>query len=205
MALLNDCSSNYYVTLPACADRFTLSGLLPSTIYHYFIEDKFEHIYHEEVTTDENGTLEVLASDFPDGYFNPYIGSLRMNLMEGFGYCTPVELSICGATFDQIIITFMNGDFSNEINCIGTCQGGVSSNKDSYYLQFTVGVSRMDAGDTVFQDDALKDKIGINVFREGLLQGSTGQNTAVYSSINGTITFTPAVVAGERIIISEIC
>jgi hypothetical protein len=205
MALLNDCSSNYYATLPACTPSFTLSGLEPGTIYHYFIEDKFEHIYHEEVTTDSQGVMTVLASDFPDGFFNPYIGQLKMDIMEGMGYCAPVELTICGATFDRIIISFKDGEFSNEINCIGTCDGGTTPTTGSYYLEFVVGMSRMEGGDTVFQDDLLKEKIGVNVFREGILQGSNGPNTAVYSSINGTITFMPAVEDGERIIISEIC
>lgn len=202
MGLLNDCSSNYYVTLPACTPRFTLTGLEPNTIYHYFIEDKFEHIYHNEVETDGNGTMEVLASDFPDGFFNPYIGQLKMDIMLGMGYCERVPITICGAVFDRIVIRFKDGEFSNEINCIGTCNG-VTPNPDAYYIEFEVGGEEMAAGNTVFQDDAMIGKDGMEVHREGLLQGTTGGNTAVYNPTTGEITFNPAVTTGERIIISE--
>ncbi len=203
MGLLNDCSSNYYVTLPACTPRFTLTGLEPNTIYHYFIEDKFEHIYHEEVTTDDTGTMEVLASDFPDGFFNPYIGALKMDIMVGMGYCERLPITICGATFDRIIIHFKDGVMSNEINCIGTCSDVVPT-PDGYYIEFEVGVSGMMNGQTIFQNDHMKYKIGMEVHREGLLQGTIGVNTAVYNSAEGSITFSPAVTDGERIIISEV-
>jgi hypothetical protein len=203
MALLNDCSSNYYVTLPACTPSFTLSGLEPNTIYHYFIEDKFSHIYHEEVTTDAQGVMTVLAADFPDGFFNPYIGPIVMEIKEGMGYCEPVQLTLCGAAFDRLVITFKDGEFSNEINCIGTCNGN-TPNPDAYFIEFEVGGDEMSAGDTVFQDDLMKDKIGIEIHREGLLQGTTGGNTAIYNAAAGEVTFYPAVVEGERIVISEL-
>jgi hypothetical protein len=127
MALLNDCSSNYYATLPACIESFTIkfpkgtnpeTGLSPNTPYHYFVTDKFGHVYHQEVTTDADSMFEVLADDFPDGFFNPWNGQLIMELKDGMGYCEPVSFIVCGATFDKIVIDFKNGDFSTQIPCI---------------------------------------------------------------------------------------
>ena len=118
MALLNDCSSNYYQTLPACILSFTVGGLTPNTTYHYFIEDKFQHVYHQEVVANAQGIIEVLASDFPAGFFNPYIGKLVMEIMSGVLYCQPVQITVCGEQYDRIVIDFKEGNFSNHIPCI---------------------------------------------------------------------------------------
>lgn len=127
MGLLNDCSANYYATLPACIESFTVKlpksgpsqpGLSPNTPYHYFITDKFGHVYHEEVETDDQSMFTVVAGNFPDGFFNPWNGQLVMEIMEGMGYCEPVGFLVCGYAFDKIVIDFKNGDFSTQIPCI---------------------------------------------------------------------------------------
>ncbi len=59
-------------------------------------------------------------------------------------------------------------------------------------------------GQSIYQSDLIKNKIAVKIFREGLLQSSTGTNNAVYNSPDGTVIFTPVVNNGERIVIVEI-
>lgn len=84
---------------------------------HLFFTDKFDHVYHEEVTTDSSGSFTVYASWFPPGYFNPYMGQLIMEIKEGIGYCAPLQITACEQSYDKIVIEFKNGELPAQIPC----------------------------------------------------------------------------------------
>lgn len=120
MALLNNCSDIYYATLPACIEKFTVKMPfdLRYTTLHYFVTDKFGHVYHDTVDTNEDAVFEVSDDIFPDGFFNPWNGQLIMEIKSGMGYCEPLQLEARGVGYDRIVIDFKNGDFSTQIPCI---------------------------------------------------------------------------------------
>lgn len=104
-----------------------------------------------------------------------------------------------------------NCGFNCGVEFVEDCSGdgGGTSNPcpDKYTIEFTVGGAEMADGDTIYQDDNLKNKTGVEVYREGLFQHTTGANNATYVPATGEIIFTPAVYAGppgERIAIIEI-
>lgn len=119
MSLLNDCSSTLYATLPACTSSFTVKMPVDSryTTIHWFITDKFGHVYHDEAETDGDAVFQVSASAFPAGFFNPYIGPLILEVKQGVGYCDPLEIEACEGGYERVCIQFKEGDFSTQIPC----------------------------------------------------------------------------------------
>lgn len=102
-----------------------------------------------------------------------------------------------------------NCGFNCGIEFIDDCEGGggiVTTCPDKYSIEFKVPSSAMGIGDTIYQDDNL---IGlsngqIEVYREGILQYTTGDT---YYSLNGTtgeVTFSPATTDQERFAIWEV-
>lgn len=120
MAILNDCGEIFYAELPACAPSFTvkLPGLSPNMDYQWYITDKFGHIYSESVTTDTEGAFVVYADDFPDGFFNPFIGYLELEVKSNAYYCVPETFEVCGKEYSQILILFKEGNIPALIPCI---------------------------------------------------------------------------------------
>lgn len=114
------CPPVYYAKVPACVESFSvkLPGLVPNTQYYYFIEDKFGTVYFKEAATDSEGVFVVSATDFPAGYFNPWIGLLTMEIKRNAMYCEPEIFEVCGQEYHQIGIHFVAGDFPAEIPCI---------------------------------------------------------------------------------------
>lgn len=100
-----------------------------------------------------------------------------------------------------------NCGFNCGIEFVEDCSGdgGGTSNPcpDKYSIEFTVGGAEMADGDTTYQDDNLKNKAGVEVYREGLFQHPTGPNNATYVAATGVITIAPAAYTGERIAIIE--
>ena len=120
MAILNNCGEIFYAELPACASSFTvrLPGLLPSTEYQWYITDKFGHVYSETVTTDQNKSFVISAEDFPEGYFNPYIGFLELEVKKHAYYCETMIFNMCDGLFDRILISFKEGNIPAIIPCL---------------------------------------------------------------------------------------
>lgn len=67
-------------------------GVTPATDFIAFIFTPMGKIYQADVTSDENGSVEVPVSILPDGVLNEYAGQFRFELMED--ECTPVQLSL---------------------------------------------------------------------------------------------------------------
>ncbi len=89
-------------------------------------------------------------------------------------------------------------------DCSGDGGGTAAPCPDKYGIDFTVGGAEMADGDTVYQDNNIKNKIGVEVYREGLFQHPSGANFVIYTPSTGEVTFTPAVYEGERISIIEV-
>lgn len=96
-----------------------------------------------------------------------------------------------------------NCGFECGVEVIEECEGGgvTPPCPDKYSVEFM-----LTEGQTTYQDDNL---IGlsngqIEVYREGLIQYTTGGNTYDLNPATGIITFIPAGYAGERIAIVEI-
>lgn len=119
MALLNECGNNWYQSLPACADGFTvqLPGLLPETDYWWTITDQFQHIYSEIVTTDANGRFIVSASEFPEGYFTESRGRIVMEIKGNPYYCEPLSFTMCGVDYNRFVLDFKKGDLPAVMPC----------------------------------------------------------------------------------------
>lgn len=112
---------------------------------------------------------------------------------------TPAEFKI--SDYQEIVVN-NNCGFNCGIEIIDECEGGGTIVcPDKYYVEFEVGVSGMDDGDTQFQDNNLIGSTGVEVYREGIYQYPFGTNTATFNSVTGTVTFTPEVINGERIAI----
>jgi hypothetical protein len=96
-----------------------------------------------------------------------------------------------------------NCGFNCGVELVDSCEdgGGVTPEcPDEYSVEFT-----MTEGQETYQDDNLIGLInGIEVYREGLLQYTTGGNNYSFNSITGTVTFVPVGYAGERIAIVQI-
>lgn len=111
----------------------------------------------------------------------------------------PAEFSILDYTQSY---SNNNCGFECGVEIIDDCTGGggvTPSCPDKYSVEF-----EMTEGQTSYQDDNLKGVFSIEVYREGLIQYTTGGNNYSFNSTTGTVTFTPAGYGGERIAIIEI-
>lgn len=150
---------------------------------------------------------------------NTYSGVNQRMTQEGdysIGY--PDELNTVLSPAEFTITDYKHNNVNNNcgFNCgvefVEACGGGTGGGNanpcpEKYMIEFVVGGAEMADGDTKYQDDNLLNKTGVEVYREGLYQHTTGINNAVYNPSTGEITFTPAVSAGppgERISIIEI-
>lgn len=106
-----------------------------------------------------------------------------------------------------------NCGFNCGIEIIDPCEdgGNVPQCPEKYSVEFEVGApgAPMGAGDTVFTSAELSQAQGVEVYREGLLQHSSGPNNVVFvrgvtPALPATITFTPEVTDGERIAVWEV-
>ena len=97
-----------------------------------------------------------------------------------------------------------NCGFQCGVELVEECEGGGAVTPEcpeKYFVEFVM-ITDQDE----YQDDNL---IGLNnsqieVYREGLIQYTTGGNTYDIDSATGTVTFVPAGYGGERIAIHEI-
>lgn len=96
-----------------------------------------------------------------------------------------------------------NCGFNCGVEFVDDCQTGgvIEPCPEKFKIEFLLGT-----GVTTYQDNRLigKTALMIEVYREGILQYTTGANFYSINEITGTITFTPEGWNGERIAIIEI-
>src|SRR5690606_7168923 len=98
-------------------DFILLRSLLdPATEYTYRLRDKFDAEYIGQVTSDENGHLEIPISDFPDGFFNEYAGNFTLEIYTDADLCNRVQIPLV-SSYECVTIEVRGGN--NEKNTIG--------------------------------------------------------------------------------------
>lgn len=145
---------------------------------------------------------------------NPYSGINAQMTQEGeytIGYPDEIKTYLAPAEFrisdERINNVNNNCGFNCGIEFVEDCDsdgGGSTPCPDKYTIEFTVGGAEMANGATLYQNNNFLNKIGAEVYREGLFQHPTGPNNVVYTAATGEFTFTPAVSVGERISIIEV-
>lgn len=92
----------YETDVNACDDMLLKVGLVPFTNYILLLNKVFsDHVYERKYTTDGNGVIQILKSDFPVGYFNAYAGQFKIRVKLASDYST-VPMEIGTATYDCI-------------------------------------------------------------------------------------------------------
>lgn len=65
----------------ATASSFNIpAGLTPNENLYLWVRDKFGKLYMNPVQVNEDGSFTVLASNYPDGFFNRYAGGFTLFL-----------------------------------------------------------------------------------------------------------------------------
>ena len=62
-----DCSVCYSLTADYCPDTINIPcGLTPLTQYYVWVEDRFGNLFYDLITSDANGDVDIVCSNFPD-------------------------------------------------------------------------------------------------------------------------------------------
>ena len=73
---INICDLCYDLVGEACySSLFIEAGLSATSDYTVHIEDKHEHSYTQDITTDDQGDITLDLTLFPDGMFTAFSGS----------------------------------------------------------------------------------------------------------------------------------
>ncbi|MCW3466506.1 hypothetical protein [Chitinophaga nivalis] len=125
------------------------------------------------------------------------------------------DLTVDYADFNTALspATFKIQDFSHHnlnnncgFNCgvevIEECDGNISEPcPERYHVEFQVPTPKIGVDESIYQDDNLKNVSILEIYREGIIQYSVGENRFSHNSTTGTVIFVPAVGDKERIAI----
>ena len=107
---LTQCESCNIQTVDTCSDTATLiTGLNPATQYTVFMQDKFDTIYKQTITSNGSGNL-VLDLDAVDLAFTPYSGDYLITISTSADTNTTESLTIAGGTYNCINMSFYNSN-----------------------------------------------------------------------------------------------
>ena len=107
---LTQCESCYLQTVEACSAAVTLSvGLTPATAYTVWMQDKFETIYKQDVTSDLSGNIE-LDLEAVDLSFTPYSGDYLITISTSADTNTTEQLTIATVHYNCINLSFYNSN-----------------------------------------------------------------------------------------------
>lgn len=107
------CVSTYYAVLPMCfiGSIEVNIGLAPSTIYEYILTTPYGKEYRGSIQTDAGGEALLDKGNFPEGLFNPWLKLFRLAFYTvpggDFALCNPVDFTICGTTYNNIALRFV--------------------------------------------------------------------------------------------------
>lgn len=99
------CSTGCYeIQIEACED-FTLKvGLAASAPYYVVLRKPgSRNIFQKLLTAEEDGSIKVLKSDFPDGYFAAG-NFFKVEIREGNNYTTITPVIVSGVSYTCILL-----------------------------------------------------------------------------------------------------
>lgn len=97
----NDC---YELNIDNCEDAFSLTGLNATTNYKLVFTDNQSNVnYTYYAQSDGQGLINIDATYFPDGVFNPY-SSYTVSIFDNNG--NPMVLSLDAVEYDCYRLTF---------------------------------------------------------------------------------------------------
>lgn len=97
----NDC---YELNIDNCEDAFNLTGLNATTNYKLVFTDNQSNVnYTYYAQSDGQGLINIDATYFPDGVFNPY-SSYTVSIFDNNG--NPMVLSLNAVEYDCYRLTF---------------------------------------------------------------------------------------------------
>lgn len=102
----NCCST---VDLSQCQDGIILNGHLVTGTEYRAVVRTHAGVYEHAYTADADGSITLLPEDYPAGIFNPYAGTIRLEVYLG-QVKQDFKLLL---TFDCVEITVLNGTFQN--------------------------------------------------------------------------------------------
>lgn len=99
--ICNDC---YDLNIDNCEDAFSLTGLNATTNYKLVFTDNQSNVnYTYYAQSDGQGLINIDATYFPDGVFNPY-SSYTVSIFDNNG--NPMVLSLGAVEYDCYRLTF---------------------------------------------------------------------------------------------------
>lgn len=108
MALIQDCTGCYKISLPECAETITVdAGLAVVTKYYVHLINRFGQIFEAEFTTDADGKLAIDTTLFEAGLFSHTAGVFKLVIFKNPTYnAIPETLNLCGVGHTCVAITF---------------------------------------------------------------------------------------------------
>lgn len=107
---LTSCESCYVQSVESCSSAVTLAvGLTATTDYTVWLQDKFETIYKQDVTSDGSGNIE-LDLEAIDLSFTPYSGEYLITISTELETNTAEDLTISGSNYNCINMSFYNSN-----------------------------------------------------------------------------------------------
>jgi len=101
ITICNDC---YNLNIDNCEDAFILTGLNATTNYKLVFTDNQSNVnYTYYAQSDVQGLINIDATYFPDGVFNPY-SSYTVSIFDNNG--NPMVLSLDAVEYDCYHLTF---------------------------------------------------------------------------------------------------
>lgn len=103
-ALLNECGTVYYSTIPACVEIIHVNAKLTAgTSYKVVVTTSFGNQYVVYSVAIVGGTIPInLSSDpFTEQLFNQWAGTFTIEVFE-VGGCAPLDFTVCTEIYNKI-------------------------------------------------------------------------------------------------------
>lgn len=111
----NNCFPDWICKCVPYNDFIVINTNVPAGLYTFKITDKFDNVYEGLAERQDNGTLEIAISDFPEGFWGEFSGVKTLHIYE-YGGCNPISIPLA-MRYNCIEIETKGGN--SEKNTIG--------------------------------------------------------------------------------------
>jgi len=110
--LLDTCTDCTPYQVPGCSAAIgvVFEEEFASSVLYYILTDKFGKQYYGNVSVGLDGTSLFDSTLFPDGFFNPYAGSMTVQWYNDEMHSDPIE-SGCSCMVLEMIESNYTGEF----------------------------------------------------------------------------------------------